>query len=102
MSDQIKKKCYKRVILTIFLKMLVAILLMQVQIGDLFPQKEFEKSVKFETLNFESYFRNNGHLGERPAGVHSAVWNAAAASGLYFYRLQAGDYIKTRKMVLIK
>lgn len=40
---------------------------------------------------------------ERPAGVHTAVWDASTtASGLYFYRLTAGDYVKTRKMILIK
>ena len=50
--------------------------------------------------------------GERAGGVHSAVWNASAAasSGLYLYRLtvsptsvwRADDYVKTKKMVLIK
>jgi len=41
--------------------------------------------------------------GQRPAGVHEVVWEAAGlASGLYFYRIQAGDYIATKKMMLIK
>ena len=45
------------------------------------------------------------HLVEeqQPAGVHSATWDASnAASGMYFFRLQAGDFIETRKMVLLK
>ena len=38
----------------------------------------------------------------------SAYWNGetdkgeVAASGIYFYQLQAGNYIKTRKMVILK
>jgi hypothetical protein len=40
---------------------------------------------------------------KQPAGYHQAVWNADdASSGLYFYRIQAGDYAETRKMVLVK
>ena len=74
MSNQIKKNYYKQVIQIAFLKMLAAVLLMQIQFGELSAQKEFEKSVKFETLNFESYFRNNGHLGESPAGVTGISW----------------------------
>ena len=41
--------------------------------------------------------------GEQPAGYHQATWNAdEASSGLYFYRIQAGEYAETRKMVLLK
>jgi hypothetical protein len=37
------------------------------------------------------------------AGSYSIVWNGENyASGVYFYRLQAGDYIETKKMVLLK
>lgn len=40
---------------------------------------------------------------EQAAGWHSINWDAsAAASGIYIYRLQAGNYIDTKKMVLLK
>lgn len=39
----------------------------------------------------------------QPAGTYSKIWDASSfASGIYFYRLQAGDFIQTRKMVLLK
>ena len=38
-----------------------------------------------------------------PAGVHSVVWNAQGqASGVYFYKIQAGDFVSTRRMTLVK
>ena len=41
--------------------------------------------------------------GRKPAGNFSVEWNATNfASGIYFYRLQAGDFVQTRKMVLLK
>ncbi len=37
------------------------------------------------------------------AGSYSVDWNATAyPSGVYFYRITAGEYIETKKMVLIK
>jgi len=41
--------------------------------------------------------------GMREAGVHEAIFDASSlASGLYFYRIEAGDFSSVRKMVLMK
>jgi len=40
---------------------------------------------------------------EKQSGTYHAVWNAReAASGVYFYKLTAGEYSKVNKMILIK
>ncbi len=40
---------------------------------------------------------------ERAAGRHSIRWNASnMQSGVYFYRLRAGDFVQTRKLTLAK
>jgi len=41
--------------------------------------------------------------GNRPAGTFNATWDASEMpSGVYFYRLTAGEYVQTKKMVLIR
>ena len=40
---------------------------------------------------------------EYSAGIHLIGWDASAiSSGMYFYRLTAGDFIDTKKMILLK
>ena len=40
---------------------------------------------------------------EKSVGTYEQNWNAAnLPSGVYFYHLQAGDYVETKKMVLLK
>jgi hypothetical protein len=39
----------------------------------------------------------------RDPGDHSVDWDASSfASGVYFYRMQAGNFVQTKKMVLLK
>lgn len=46
--------------------------------------------------------------GMQPAGSYETTWNGTdqagspVASGVYFYRIKAGDFTETRKMVLLK
>ena len=41
--------------------------------------------------------------GEMSAGYHDVDFNASRlASGVYIYRIKAGDFVETKKMVLMK
>ncbi|MCW9096216.1 MAG: T9SS type A sorting domain-containing protein, partial [Ignavibacteriaceae bacterium] len=40
---------------------------------------------------------------EREAGFHQVEFNAVSLpSGVYFYQLRAGEFIQTKKMILLK
>ena len=41
--------------------------------------------------------------GIREAGHHEVVFDASGlASGIYFYRITAGEYLDVRKMMLVR
>jgi flagellar hook assembly protein FlgD len=46
--------------------------------------------------------------GQQSAGSHSVIWNGttdsghAVPSGIYFYHLSAGQFVDTKKMLLLK
>jgi len=40
---------------------------------------------------------------QQSAGIHRVTWDASAVpGGIYVYRLQLGEYIETKKMILLK
>ena len=42
---------------------------------------------------------------EKPAGSYEVEFNASSQllpSGIYYYQLSAGEYIETKKMILLK
>jgi endo-1,4-beta-xylanase len=41
--------------------------------------------------------------GTQPAGSYEVTFEATALpSGVYFYRLEAGDYVETKRMVVVR
>ncbi|MDO9391820.1 MAG: T9SS type A sorting domain-containing protein, partial [bacterium] len=42
-------------------------------------------------------------MGTKPAGYHTINWNAnQMAAGVYLYRLQAGDFSSTKKLMIVR
>lgn len=64
------------------------------------PKSTFVKLAVYDVLGREIEELVNGYI---TAGEYSVVLDASKlSSGLYFYKLEAGNFTKTRKMVLLK
>jgi hypothetical protein len=65
-------------------------------------------AVEFDVLNILGETVRSENLGLKPPGTYSQYWDGTdrhgrtVPSGVYFYRIQAGDITQTKKMVLLK
>ncbi len=72
----------------------------QTSIGFALPQAGDVKLTVYNTLGQEIEVIA---LGQLEAGYHSVNWDASDVStGVYFYKVQAGEFSKTQKMLLLK
>ncbi len=66
------------------------------------------RAVDLEVFDVSGRLVRTIHRGDLPAGRHAFDWNGTddrerpVGSGVYFYRLKAGDRSQTRKMILIR
>jgi hypothetical protein len=64
------------------------------------PSKSFVSLKVFDIMGREVATIASEELS---AGAYTRQWNAAKlSSGIYFYRLQAGNYLETKKLILLK
>jgi len=64
------------------------------------PSKSFVSLKVFDALGREMATLVSEELS---AGIYSKHWDATSVtSGIYFYRLQAGSFVETRKMLLVR
>ena len=70
------------------------------QIEFALPSRSYVRLELFNLLGQRVGIIEKGLLA---AGYHTASWDAGEmVSGVYFYRLTAGSFIETKKMVLLK
>ncbi|MDW7680195.1 MAG: T9SS type A sorting domain-containing protein, partial [bacterium] len=63
----------------------------------------YSSKVKLDILNMLGQKVTTLLNEQRSAGVHQLTFDAAGLpSGIYLYRLQAGSYVQTRKILLIR
>jgi len=64
------------------------------------PQKSFVSLKIFDLIGREAAIIFSGELS---AGSYSQLWNASnMPSGVYFYRLHAGPFTETKKLILLR
>jgi hypothetical protein len=64
------------------------------------PELSFVTIIVYDVLGKEITTLVNN---EKPVGSYEVEFNATALpSGIYFYQIQAGSFVETKKMVLMK
>jgi hypothetical protein len=70
------------------------------RIGFYLPNESY---VKLSVFDVKGRLLEQLVSGVRPSGEQTVQWNAQGyASGIYFYRLEVGSFVQTRKMILLK
>jgi len=60
-------------------------------------------TVELSIFNFRGQLVEKLVAAKQPAGFYTVDWNAEhLPSGIYFYQLSAGQYLQTKKCVLLK
>ena len=73
---------------------------LSITINFILPQSSYVTVNIYNSLGEKTATLVNGDLS---TGLHSVEWNARGfASGIYFYRITAGSYAETKRMLLIK
>ena len=68
-------------------------------------QYALPKDIHIELIVYDILGRQVAELinTDKQAGYYQAVWNGSHnASGLYFVKMTAGNYISTQKLMLVK
>lgn len=64
------------------------------------PKRGYVLLTVFNTLGEEVATLVNTEMSP---GAHSSTWNAEGmASGIYFYQIQAGEFVQTKKLLLLR
>ena len=58
--------------------------------------------VRLEIYNVAGQMIRVFDEGIKTAGYHQIRWNGDAASGVYIYRLKAGNFVSTKKMMIVR
>ena len=62
-----------------------------------------EMSVKLNVYDVKGRLVDTLVSGVSSVGEHTVQWQAnGLASGIYFYRLEVGNFVQTKKMILLK
>lgn len=70
------------------------------EISFVFPRDSYVKLVVYDMLGREVARLADGEMA---AGYHGVTWNASGvASGVYIYRICAGNFVKVNRMFLLK
>ena len=79
---------------------------MIVDLGEVIPSDE--QSILKNALKAPMEKVRTFNMNDTPAGFHSIKWDATndygdpVGAGVYLYQLRANDFVKTKKMVLLK